>query len=338
MEIAYRIEQPLRLDVELQVRGLTALLGGSGAGKTTLLKALAGLVPANGRPFAGLPPEKRQVGYLPQGYALVPHLTAAENVALALPDDGGSAVSLLEKVELAHLADKLPGELSGGQQQRVALARALARKPRLLLLDEPTSALDAISRDSALDLLESLSRSLKLPVLIVTHDPYVASRCDHVGVLENGRIAQAGNPEDVFQRPATVSIARMVGFSNIFSGVISEITDSGVVLSVGEKRFRVETPNRPPPGSRVDWGIRPEEVMVVRPDRPLPQELRGNVLTVTVERMQKRGAGYCLQLGGELPLSMLLPRHVQDRLRLTEAASIEVVLKPRYIHLFSASD
>ena len=337
MEIAYRIEHPLKLDVELQVRGMTALLGGSGAGKTTLLRALAGLVPASGRPFAGLSPEKRLVGYLPQGYALVPHLTAAANVALALHGEDESAVSLLEKVELAHLANKLPGELSGGQKQRIALARALARKPRLLLLDEPTSALDAVTRDSALDLLETISNKLKLPMLIVTHDPYVASRCNHVGVLENGRITQAGDPEDVFQRPATVSIAKMVGFSNIFEGVVSEVADNGILLAVGAHRLWVESVLRPPPGSRINWGIRPEEVMVVRADRPLPPELKNNVITVTVEQLQKRGAGYCLRLGGPLPLLMLLPRHVQDRLRLTEAAKIEVVLKPRYIHLFSSS-
>ncbi len=337
MEIAYRIEQPLRMDVHLQVRGLTALLGSSGAGKTTLLKAIAGLIPASGRPFANLSPERRQVGYLPQGYALVPHLTALENVTLALPDGKSDASAYLERVGLSAMADNYPAELSGGQKQRVALARALARKPRLLLLDEPTSALDAVTRDDALDLLESLSRSLNLPVLIVTHDPYVASRCDHVGVLENGTIVQSGNPEDVFQRPATVSIARMVGFSNIFEGIVAKVADTGLSLSVGNNRFWVETPMRPPTGSRVSWGIRPEEVMVVRSDRPLPPDLRANVLRVKVARMQKRGTGYCLQLDGPLRLSMLLPRHVQDRLRLTEAAQVEVVLKPRYIHLFSSS-
>ncbi|WP_457631213.1 ATP-binding cassette domain-containing protein [Oceanithermus sp.] len=338
MEIAYRLTRPLRMDVRLRVSGLTALLGPSGSGKTTLLKALAGLIPAAGRPFGGLPPEKRRIGYLPQGYALVPHLTALENVELALPEGGGDAPGLLEQVGLAGHAGRYPAELSGGQQQRVALARALARQPRLLLLDEPTSALDAISRDAALDLLESLSRRLNLPVLIVTHDPYVASRCNHVGVLENGVIAQAGDPEEVFQRPATVSIARMVGFSNVFSGRVVESGENGVVLEVGDHRLRVETPARPPLGQRVTWGIRPEEVMVVRGDRPLPAGLRANVLRVRVARMQKRGAGYCFRLSGPLELAMLLPRHVQDRLRLAEAASIEVVLKPRYIHLFSDSD
>jgi len=336
MEIAYRIEQPLKMDVQLPVNGLTALLGGSGSGKTTLLKALAGLLPATGQPFAGLPPERRQIGYLPQGYALVPHLTAAENVALALSSKDQSAVSYLEKVNLAHLANKLPKELSGGQKQRVALARALAREPKLLLLDEPTSALDATARDSALDLLESLSRNLDLPALIVTHDPYVASRCNFVGVLETGVIAQFGSPEEVFQRPATISIAKMVGFSNIFEGIVDKITDVGIFLTVDKYKFRVETTEPPPTGSRVKWGIRPEEVMVVRSDRPLPPELQNNVLPAKIARMKKRGTGYCVKLSGPLPLLMLIPRHVQDRLQLEEAAQINVVLKPRYIHLFSS--
>ena len=338
MEIAYRLNHPLRMDVRLKISGLTALLGPSGSGKTTLLKAVAGLLPADGRPFSGLSPEQRKIGYLPQGFALVPHLNALENVALALPEPGGDAMALLDRVNLVEHAGKYPSELSGGQKQRVALARALAREPRLLLLDEPTSALDAITRDSALDLLESLSRSLNLPVLIVTHDPYVASRCNHVGVLESGRIIQSGSPEEVFQRPATVSIARMVGFSNVFEGVIKEVGDKGLVLAAGGNSFWVESTHRPRAGSSVKWGIRPEEVMVVRPDRPLPPDMRNNVITARIARVQKRGTGYCFQLDGPLRLFMLLPRHVQDRLRLTEAATIEVVLKPRYIHLFSESD
>jgi len=338
MEIAYRISKPLKMNVRLDVSGLTALLGASGSGKTTLLKAIAGLLPAEGTPFGGLPSRSRRIGYLPQGYALVPHLTALENVALALPGAaGGAALELLEQVGLAGQASRYPAELSGGQKQRVALARALARKPSLLLLDEPTSALDAISRDNALDLLERITRKLDLPTLIVTHDPYVASRCDRVGVLENGTIVQSGAPDKVFQHPATISIARMVGFSNIFTGTVTSSSDAGLWLEAGGKNLWVETSRSFEPGSRLKWGIRPEEVMVVRKDRPLPSSLHANVIQVKIVRLQKRGTGYCLRLKGPLELSMLVPRHVQDRLQLKEAATIEVVLKPRYIHLFSPS-
>jgi len=339
MEIAYRITAPLKMNARITVRGLTALLGESGSGKTTLLKAIAGLLPAKGKPFSGLPAQIRRIGYLPQGYALVPHLSALENVALALPGDPEKALFYLSQVGLEGLAGRLPSQLSGGQQQRVALARALALEPRLLLLDEPTSALDAISRDAALDLLESISRRFSLPVLLVTHDPYVASRCQRVGVIEKGRIIQQGNAEDVFQRPASLGVARMVGFTNIFEGVVVErATDRVIVETAGSRLFVENGAAAPPVGKSVFWGIRPEEVMIVRPDRPLPPELQSNVLRVSLLKMQKRGAGYCALLGGPLSLRMLLPRHVQDRLRLVEGGVFEVVLKPRYIQLFSPSD
>lgn len=340
MEIAYRITAPLKMNARITVRGLTALLGESGSGKTTLLKAIAGLLPAKGKPFSGLPAQIRRIGYLPQGYALVPHLSALENVAMALPGDPAEkALFYLSQVGLEGLAGRLPSQLSGGQQQRVALARALALEPRLLLLDEPTSALDAISRDAALDLLESISRRFSLPVLLVTHDPYVASRCQRVGVIEKGRIIQQGNAEDVFQRPASLGVARMVGFTNIFEGVVVErATDRVIVETAGSRLFVENGAAAPPVGKSVFWGIRPEEVMIVRPDRPLPPELQSNVLRVSLLKMQKRGAGYCALLGGPLSLRMLLPRHVQDRLRLVEGGVFEVVLKPRYIQLFSPSD
>jgi len=338
MEIAYQIEHPIKMNVQLQVRGLTALLGSSGSGKTTLLKALAGLIPAKGRPFAKLPAERRRVGYLPQGHALVPHLTVAENASLAISGNDDDVHHSLEKVGLTHLAHRYPPELSEGQRQRVALARALAANPRLLLLDEPTSALDSVTRDATLDLLESLSKKFELPMLIVTHDPYVASRCDYIGVLESGRIVQFDSPENVFQRPATTSIAKMVGFDNIFEGVAETADATGVLIKTNEQRLWVETPNPPASGSSVKWGIRPEEVMVVRPSRPLPPGLANNVFSVKITRVQKRGTSYCIHLDGPLQLSMLLPRHVQDRLQLREAASVDVVLKPRYIHLFSSLD
>jgi ABC-type Fe3+/spermidine/putrescine transport system ATPase subunit len=230
VEIDYRLERPLNLHARLRVEGLTALLGESGSGKTTLLRALAGLLAARGQPFGGLAPERRRVGYLPQGYALVPHMTALENVALPLqgPEALRSARRWLERVELPHLADRRPHELSGGERQRVALARALAARPRLLLLDEPTSALDAATRETAVDLIDRIVSEEGLPTLLVTHDPYVAARSRSLAVLEGGRVRQQAPPDEVFARPATLGIARLVGFANIFAGRVHEHADEGV--------------------------------------------------------------------------------------------------------------
>ncbi len=338
MEIDYRLERPLNLHARLRVEGLTALLGESGSGKTSLLRALAGLIRARGEPFGGLRPEQRRVGYLPQGYALVPHMTALENVALPLRGPGAERVARrwLERVELAHLAGRRPHELSGGERQRVALARALALEPRLLLLDEPTSALDAATRETTIDLIDRIVAEVGLPTLLVTHDRYVAGRSRSLAVLEHGAVRQQGPPDEVFARPATLGIARLVGFANVFPGKVAGREGDGVWIETRGLRIFAPTEAPPPVGREVHWGIRPEEVMIVRPDRPLSSPLARNRLEVVVRRLVKKGLAYAVRVEGALALEVLLPRHVQDRLRLSEGDRIEVALKPTYVHLFSS--
>ncbi|RTH97490.1 peptide ABC transporter ATP-binding protein [Thermus scotoductus] len=203
MEVHYRIRKPIALEVRFRIQGFTVLLGESGVGKTTLLKALAGLVPAEGRPYGGLPPERRPVGYLPQDLALFPHMTAWENVAFPLA--GGNrkarALALLERVGLEEHVHKRPNQLSGGQKQRVALARALARNPEILLLDEPTSALDPEMVGEVLDVMRDLARG-GMTMLVVTHEMGFAREvADRVVFMDGGQVAEEGRPEEIFTRP-----------------------------------------------------------------------------------------------------------------------------------------
>src|SRR5215203_5591847 len=224
MRIDYRIDYPIRVQARLDVEGFTVLLGQSGEGKTTLLRAIAGLLPAEGEPFGGLPPQHRAVGYLPQGYALFPHLRAWENVAFALPrgrQRRARAFELLSRVRLVDVADHYPSALSGGQQQRTALARALARKPQLLLLDEPSSALDAATRDEVIAELISETHEFGLPTLAVSHDPHIAALADHVAVMSERQIVQQGSNEQVLSRPGSAAVARLLGHRNIFTARVS---------------------------------------------------------------------------------------------------------------------
>ncbi|NII11230.1 ABC transporter ATP-binding protein [Oleiagrimonas sp. C23AA] len=218
MELDYRLEHPLALSARGEIHGFTVLLGRSGSGKSSLLRAIAGLLPAHGTPFDGLPPQRRAVGYLPQGYALFPHLNAWQNVAFAL--DGSqrhrAALEWLARFNLAELATHYPDQLSGGQQQRVALARAMARRPELLLLDEPTSALDASTRDEVMAELVAQVHDLGVPALAVSHDPHLAALADHLLVLHDGRIVQQGPPDSVQAQPANAAVARLLGRRNLF--------------------------------------------------------------------------------------------------------------------------
>lgn len=196
------------LDVSFSARaGITALVGPSGAGKTLTLRAIAGLL----RPDAGrvelngvalfdadahvdVPTRLRNVGYVFQQYALFPHLTVAKNVGYGLSKDSTATRTvrvneLLEQIGLSAFGDRLPGTLSGGQQQRVALARALAPRPAALLLDEPFSALDAPLRSRLADELRLVSEHTRVPMIMVTHDPYEAERlADQIITLAEGSV------------------------------------------------------------------------------------------------------------------------------------------------------
>lgn len=334
MRIDYRIERPVRLQVNFEVQGFTILLGQSGEGKTTLLRAIAGLLPGQGQPFGGLPPQHRAVGYLPQGYALFPHLLAWENVAFALPRGSqrrAQALELLARVRLKHLADQYPAALSGGQQQRVALARALARKPQLLLLDEPSSALDAATRDEVMAELISEVHEFGLPVLAVSHDPHLAAMADRVAVMSGRRIVQQGTPAEVLSRPGSVEVARLLGHRNLFSArVVGSETVRGVTLlqwdAANGVLLRLTRQPGLAAGQRVQWMIAPTAVRLPS----FKPELRAddNPVIGRVETRLNLGSHYQLGLrcGAEL-LWLNAPGHLVRHLALEPGREVTVDLR-----------
>jgi iron(III) transport system ATP-binding protein len=223
-----------------------ALLGHSGSGKTTLLRAIAGLeVPDRGRialrdrvvfdaaSDVEVPPERRGLGLVFQSYALWPHRTVFDNVAYGLRVRGLKAGELrarvqevLERLGLEAMAQRHPHQLSGGQQQRVALARALVYRPPVLLLDEPLSNLDAKLREDARTWLRALIRQVQISALYVTHDQVEAlAVADRILFLRDGRIEQAGTPQDIYERPATALAADFMGSNNRLSGTLGALAD-----------------------------------------------------------------------------------------------------------------
>ncbi|MGH7897894.1 MAG: ABC transporter ATP-binding protein, partial [Candidatus Binatia bacterium] len=168
------------------------------------------------------PPEERGVGYLPQNYGLFPHMTVAGNVAFGLEcrhrlgrrERRRRALELLDALEVADLADRLPGSLSGGEGQRVALARALASEPRALLLDEPLAALDPSVRRQMREFLPSRLRRLELPAVVVTHDLEDATAFgEDIAVIERGTVVQRGSLAELRERPATPFVSELVSSS-----------------------------------------------------------------------------------------------------------------------------
>ncbi|MDX1582804.1 MAG: ABC transporter ATP-binding protein, partial [Thermoanaerobaculia bacterium] len=215
-------------DFPLEADSTLVLFGPSGSGKSTVLRAIAGL----DRPDSGtirfgdtawfdrdagidVPPQKRRIGYLSQNYDLFPHLTVRENIAYGAAGET-RIETLLERLGIRSLSDRLPPSLSGGEGQRVALARAVARKPRILLLDEPLSALDTPTREILREELRSILSEAAVPSILVTHDRSEALALgDTIAVVIGGRIVQSGPVESVFNHPRSVEVARATGIETV---------------------------------------------------------------------------------------------------------------------------
>ncbi|MEE6210995.1 ABC transporter ATP-binding protein [Salarchaeum sp. III] len=252
------------------------LVGPSGCGKTTTLRAVAGFddptagaVRFDGEDITGVPVDERDVGIVFQNYALFPHMTVGENIAYGLRfrDAPGGASrderveELLDLVDLTGFEDRDPSELSGGQQQRVALARALAPGPSLLLLDEPMSALDARLRETLRRHVKRIQRDLDITTIYVTHDQEEAlSISDRLAVMNDGRVEQAGTPQEVYRTPATRFVAEFVGDNNVFDGTVTGREDGVATVDVDGETLRLADAGGVSVGDRVTFCVRPERL------------------------------------------------------------------------------
>src|SRR6266508_1906321 len=221
-----------RVSLEVREGELFVLLGASGSGKSTILRITAGLlapdhgrVLLHGRDVTGLPPQKRDVGFVFQNYTVFRHMTVAENIEFGLKVRRVPAAErrrrheqLLDLVGLAGLGKRFPGQLSGGQLQRVALARALAYEPKMLLLDEPFGALDVKIRTQLRRSLKEIQRKLGVTAILVTHDQEEAFElADRIGELARGRILEVGQSEVLYAKPKTLYVASFLGGGTVLA-------------------------------------------------------------------------------------------------------------------------
>ncbi len=289
------------LTLEIEAGERFVLLGRSGCGKTTLLRILSGFeTPDQGKIYiAGkevghLSVERRPVGFIFQNYALFPHMTVYDNIAvgprirkMAEPEISKRVKELLKVMHLGGLENAYPRRLSGGESQRVALARALINQPKILLLDEPLSALDASLRKTLREELVEMQKTLGITFLFVTHDQDEAmTLADRMGIMEEGVLLQVGAPDALYNHPATPYVARFLGEGNRLFGEVDRLNGNRIRVAL-RKGLHLDclSEARPAHGKQVCCFIRPEKLTFQREGKPAG----GNTLEGTVRSKTFQG-------------------------------------------------
>ncbi len=317
--------------VSLDIRSgeFLTLLGPSGSGKTTTLMMIAGFetpssgdIAIDGTSVVAMPPYRRNIGMVFQNYALFPHLTVEENIGFPLKQRGvpkaERAKLVAEALELVHLpgyGGRYPRQLSGGQQQRVAVARAVVFKPRLLLMDEPLGALDKQLRESLQFEMRRLHADLGITFVYVTHDQEEAlTMSDRIAVMNDGRVAQVGSPEELYDRPGNRFVAGFIGESNFLPAVVRGVEEGIVVAECEGALLRALCPGRPGAGEKVTLTTRPERLRFAD---GLDADPAQNRLAVTVTEAVFAGerCRYVLQANDGTPMVLKEPSSATIRRR-----------------------
>ncbi len=321
---------------------LIGLLGPSGCGKSTTLYMISGLQkPSGGKIYFGdddvteLSPENRGVGLVFQNYALYPHMTVKQNIMFPLQNLKGadrlSKEDMIERayeaaklVQIDELMDRKPNELSGGQQQRVAIARALVKMPKVLLLDEPLSNLDARLRLQTREEIRRIQKETGITTIFVTHDQEEAmSISDMIVVMKLGVLQQIGRPQDVYDDPQNLFVAKFLGTPpiNVFDGRVE-----GGKLYIGDAAV-LDTPNVA--DQAVTVGIRPEGFI---PDENGP-------LTVNLKSIEVMGRDVSIVSTHEASHNPLIRSIVDADSRVdATATAVNYTLKPHKVFIFSKED
>jgi spermidine/putrescine transport system ATP-binding protein len=341
-------------DLSLDLAGgeFFTLLGPSGCGKTTTLRMVAGFeqpsegtIRIEGAEVADLPPHRRPTNTVFQSYALFPHLSVEANVAFGLKrkrvakeELGRRVAAELERVGLAAEANRRPAQLSGGQQQRVALARALVNLPKVLLLDEPLGALDLKLRKGLQIELKRIQREVGITFVYVTHDQEEAlTMSDRIAVMNRGRVEQVGDPEDVYERPATTFVAGFIGVSNLMPAAISgpgEVRlDHGPVLQVPTDGLS--------PSEHCHAVVRPEKLRIEVAGVGTPSSNGMPRVEGTVESSIYLGTAtqIVVDLGGEVRMTVLVPNASEAERQHLPGGGARVALswEPEHMHLVRES-
>jgi ABC-type Fe3+/spermidine/putrescine transport system ATPase subunit len=319
------------------------LMGPTGSGKSSLIKSLLGLVPIrdggvrlHGRNITRDPPERRRMGYVPQNYALFPHLNVEENLGFAFKarnisrrEADSTVAELCTLLGIEQLLKRRVDSLSGGERQKVALGRALAAQPEIILLDEPFSSIDEGARRALWFELKRIIREVGVTALHITHNLEEAYALgERLSILINGELVQSGSKQEVFERPFSEDVARYLNYRNIFSGV-AERHPAGTSIGLGH--FHVIVDRDIGEGQQVRLCVRQQDIKIIREGSPLKHSLRRNILPGKIVSLLPLPES-CLmwfKIDGSpntYDLELKFPAYVRVRHNLSQGQSIRVAL------------
>jgi ABC-type Fe3+/spermidine/putrescine transport system ATPase subunit len=344
---SFKIEN---LDIQIEEEEFHFLLGPTGSGKTLILESIMGLhqpkhgrIWISGKEVQNLPPEQREISYVPQDLALFPHLKVRENILFGIrarnldPRIYDNYIrDLVEVMRVGHLLERYPANLSGGEKKRVALLRALAPKPKLLLLDEPLSGLDPSIKAEIQHLLKILHSSFRPTTLCVTHDFEEAYfLADGLTIFIDGRVEQVGKKDEVFQRPRSKKVAQFLGARNLYRAKIVRMEElpRQWILEVNGLQFSIPVGlplGKMEIGKEVDLFIRPDEVMIIREGKPVKDSLKRNIFEGEILDILDRGRYhmvYFQTLGGKIPFEISIPNYAFRNLNLSIGRIVKVALR-----------
>lgn len=283
------------LSLEIGKGEFFTFLGPSGCGKTTTLRLIAGFefptsgrIQLDGRYLEDVPPNKRDMAMVFQSYAIFPHLSVFENIAYGLRIKKLSNDEIRQRVagimaltKLTGLENRMPNQMSGGQQQRVSLARALVVEPKVLLFDEPLSNLDAKLREEMRFEIRDLQRRLNITSIYVTHDQEEAlALSDRIAIMNRGKLAQLGTPEEIYERPRSKFVADFIGLANFLPARVQSVDDGRAQVLVGKTALRVSLSTHVAVGLDALVFVRPSDVKFVS-DGSVENVLHGQVTKAT---------------------------------------------------------
>jgi ABC-type sugar transport system ATPase subunit len=338
-----------RLSLEVNPNEYFVLLGPPGSGKTLFLEVLCGLRrPQSGQIFINrqnvirLEPRRRMIGYVPQDYALFPHLNVEGNIRFGLEAGGLSESWVNERVQkvadqlgIRRLLSRQIAGLSGGERQQVALGRALVIRPKVLLLDEPVSALDESTREAICSELKRVQRELSLATIHVCHQLQEAfSVADRAGILRDGSFQQIGTLDELIHRPANAFVARFMRCQNILSGLVLGIADHDgwTEIKVAAHQFAV-------PGrfhGEIQLVIRPERIRLAHEGfAPCDSSIQ---FPAEIQRVLDRGSHLQIEIDASFPLTIYATHEELANLVLDPGTKVTALIRPESIHILSSTN